>query len=133
MQVNKLINNIRSKVTRQKGSLLKSGLFHFDIQEDGERSRVHLRVDPDGSGLLIVNANRVIHLNPTAVVMAYLILQNTTREQVIKRLKKVYAVTTDQAIHDYTQIADQLQELIKPDGACPIHDLDLEITPPFNT
>ena len=133
MQVNKLINNIRSKVTRQKGSLLKSGLFHFDIQEDGERSRVHLRVDPDGSGLLIVNANRVIHLNPTAVLMAFLILQNTTREHVIKRLKKVYAVTTDQAIHDYTQIAEQLQELIKPDGACPIHDLDLEITPPFNT
>ena len=44
---------------------LKSGLYHYTRQDEDEKSRVHLRIDPDGVGTLIVNANRVMHLNPT--------------------------------------------------------------------
>ena len=43
-----------------------------------EKSRIHLRLDPDGHGTLIVNANRILHLNPTAALMAYLILEGTS-------------------------------------------------------
>ena len=111
----------------------KSGIFHFDFQENGERSRVHLRIDPDNSGLLIVNASKIVHLNPTAVVMAYLILQNTTREKAIQILTKTFDVSSDQALNDYTHTADLLRELIKPDGACPIHDLNLELIQPFSS
>jgi radical SAM protein with 4Fe4S-binding SPASM domain len=113
--------------------LPKSGLFHFDFQENGERSRVHLRIDPDGSGLLIINANRILHLNPTASLMAYLILKNTNHDQAINILTKAFDVSIDQAYNDYTHTVNQLHELIKPDGACPIHDLNLEIIPPFSS
>lgn len=113
--------------------LPKSGLFHFDFQEHGERSRVHLRIDPDGSGLLLVNASSIIHLNPTAALMSYLILQNITRDQAIKTITKKFDVTISQATIDYTQTNNQIQELIKPDGACPIHDLELDIIPPFSS
>ena len=44
-----------------------------------EKSRIHLRIDPDGTGTLIVNANRVMHLNPTAAFMAWLILEGKIR------------------------------------------------------
>ena len=111
----------------------KSGIFHFDFQENGERSRVHLRIDPDASGLLIVNASKIVHLNPTAAVMAYLILQNTTREKAIQILTKTFDVSSNQALNDYTHTADLLRELIKPDGACPIHDLNLEFIHPFSS
>ena len=111
----------------------KSGIFHFDFQENGERSRVHLRIDPDASGLLIVNASKIVHLNPTAAVMAYLILQNTTREKAIQILTKTFDVSSNQALNDYTHTADLLRELIKPDGACPIHDLNLEYIHPFSS
>jgi len=113
--------------------LPKSGIFHFDFQENGERSRVHLRIDPDASGLLIVNASKIVHLNPTAAVMAYLILQNTTREKAIQILTKTFDVSSNQALNDYTHTADLLRELIKPDGACPIHDLNLEFIHPFSS
>ena len=33
--------------------------------------RLHLRIEPDGSGLLIVNASTVVHLNHTAAEYAY--------------------------------------------------------------
>lgn len=111
----------------------KIGIFHFDYQDQGERSRIHLRIDTDGSGLLLVNASRIMHLNPTATVMAYLILQKTPQESAISTLTNTFDAPSDQILIDYTQTANQIHELIKPDGACPIHDLDLEVLPPFTT
>ncbi len=111
----------------------KAGLLHFDYQGDGERSRVHLRTDPDGSGLLIVNASRIMHLNPTAARMAFYILQKIPQKTALHDLSKTYNAPLDRILNDYTQIAEQINELIKPDGACPIHDLNLEVTPPFST
>jgi len=127
------MNKLKFRLTDRSIPLPKPGLFHFDYQENGERSRVHLRIDPDGSGLLIVNASRIMHLNPTAAIMADLILRKIPQEAALSTLARSYEVSADQLLIDYTQIANQLRELIKPDGACPIHDLNLEVTPPFST
>jgi hypothetical protein len=43
-----------------------SGLYHYTRETADEKSRIHLRIDPDGTGTLIVNASSVMHLNPTA-------------------------------------------------------------------
>ena len=112
--------------------LPKPGLHHFDYQENGGRSRIHLRIDPDGSGLLLVNASRIMHLNPTAALMSFYILQKVPQEVALNSLNKIFEVASDQISNDYAQTANQIQELIKPDGACPIHELDLEVTPPFS-
>ena len=130
---NSILNRIKFKSTNHSSLLPKSGIFHFDFQENGGRSRVHLRIDPDDSGLLIVNASKIVHLNPTALVMAYLILQNTDRDKAIRILTKSFDVSKDQASSDYTQTTELLHELIKPDGACPIHDLNLDVIQPFSS
>ena len=127
-----IIKKIKNKVTKRSSLLPESGIFHFDFQDAGERSRVHLRIDPDNSGLIIVNASKIVHLNPTAALMAYLILQKTDRDKAIRILTKNYDVSTAQASEDYAQTDDQLRELIKTDGACPIHELNLELIPPFS-
>ncbi len=108
------------------------GLYHYLYQGEGENSRVHLRIDEDHRGILLVNASRVLHLNETATFMAYLALQKATANQAVKSLRKAYAISSGQAEHDYAQFSDQLLELIRPDGACPIHDLELDITAPFS-
>jgi radical SAM protein with 4Fe4S-binding SPASM domain len=133
VSIRTVINRIKSIFPRRDGFPPKPGLFHFDYQENGERSRIHLRLDPDGSGLLIVNANRIMHLNPTAAQMALMVLQKTSDEIALKTLSKTFDVKVDRLANDYAQIAYQINELIKPDGACPIHDLNLEVTPPFST
>jgi radical SAM protein with 4Fe4S-binding SPASM domain len=107
------------------------GLFHYTYNEREERSRIHLRIDPDHSGLLLVNANRVVHLNPTAAFMAHLVLEQIPREEALRAIRKAYSVPAAQAEHDYTQICDQIGQLIRPDGACPVCELDVEITAPF--
>jgi radical SAM protein with 4Fe4S-binding SPASM domain len=127
-----LVGKIKARVSQQDSIQAKPGLYHFDYQENGERSRVHLRIDPDGSGLLLVNASRIMHLNPTATVMANFLLQKIPQETALKSLSKSFDVPKNQLADDYTKIAEQLHELIKPDGACPIHELDLEVTAPFS-
>jgi radical SAM protein with 4Fe4S-binding SPASM domain len=108
------------------------GIHHFDYQGTGERSRIHLRVEPDGSGILLVNANRILHLNQTAVLMTFLFLKETSEEEAVKTLRRAYRIPVAQARHDYAQILGQISELIRPQGACPVHDLDIEIRPPFS-
>jgi radical SAM protein with 4Fe4S-binding SPASM domain len=108
------------------------GLYKYDYQQGGERARVHLRIDPDGSGILLVNASRVMHLNPSAVLLIYLSLEKKSLYQAIRLIRRVYQVSKSQAGEDYVQIHSQLGELIRPDGACAVCDLDLEIRPPFS-
>ncbi|MGW8143081.1 MAG: hypothetical protein ACWGN2_01720, partial [Anaerolineales bacterium] len=82
------------------------GIYPFEFQSLGERSRIHLRIDGDLSkgeakGILLVNANRVVHLNNTATLMAYFKLNELSDETVINTIKKVYKVSQTQAASDY--------------------------------
>jgi radical SAM protein with 4Fe4S-binding SPASM domain len=108
------------------------GLHHYLREGDGERSRIHLRIDPDGNGILLVNANRILHLNQSAAIMAYLVLEGIADPQATRTITRAYRVSTEQARQDYTNLRSQLDELIRPDGACPIHELDIEAVVPFS-
>ena len=129
------LSGLREKIIAIRGRLNPSGvkLYHYERQSIGERSRIHLRVDADGSGLLTVNANRVMHLNRTASIMAHLALDGTEQQKAIKILLKNFVGNPEQIKQDYMQFLGQIEELIRPNGACPIHDLDIETTPPFST
>lgn len=107
-------------------------LYHYTRQNADEKARIHLRMDDDGHGTLIVNANRILHLNPSAAFMAWLILEEKTEEESLRALTRRYAVSKRQARDDLSAFNSQLSELIRPDGACPIHDLELETSMPFS-
>lgn len=131
------IERIKALFVQSRGDADRSqetsdcGIFHFDIHNPGERSRVHLRLDADGRGTLIVNANRVMHLNPTAALMARLTLEGNPREEVIRRVAAQYRADRRQIGADFDTFHYQLENLIRPDGACAIHDLNLETVAPF--
>jgi radical SAM protein with 4Fe4S-binding SPASM domain len=114
---------------------LESGpkIYHYTRQNEHEKARIHLRIDPDGSGTLIVNANRVLHLNATATLIAWLVLEGKTKEESTRTLTSRYAVSKKQADVDISAFQYQLEELLRPDGACAIHELDLETVMPFST
>ena len=107
-------------------------LHHYQFEGNGEKSRVHLRVDPDGNGTLIVNASSVMHLNPSAAFMAWLALERKTKAECVRALRRRYSVSRGQAESDLAAFLSQFEELIRPDGACPIHELDLEMQMPFS-
>ncbi|HSR47733.1 MAG TPA: radical SAM protein [Anaerolineales bacterium] len=106
-------------------------LQHFDHQTAQGRATVHLRTAPDGSAELFVNANQVFRLNPSAAQMAALSLGETPEREALDLLARLYRADPAQLAVDYSDFQHQLQELIDPAGGCPVHDLELEVTPPF--
>ncbi len=113
-------------------ALPQSGLYHYLKEEQDDKTRIHLRIDPDGQGLLILNANRVVHLNPSAAFMAYLHLEGHEPKQVGRIMQKQFQVRASQAIKDYQDFSTQMETLLDPDGGCPVCDLNLETTAPFS-
>ncbi len=111
---------------------LQPELFHYVIETPGEKSRIHLRIDADGTGTLIVNANRIMHLNPTAAWMGKLILNGKSDAEILKDGAKRWKVESRKLMDDLSTFHFQLSELLRPDGACAIHDLELETTAPFS-
>ncbi len=125
-------DRLSTKVEARAPDLPAPGLYHYVHQAESERSRVHLRVDADGSGVLIVNANRVVHLNPMAVHMAYLALEKRSQAHAVAELTRRYRVPADRVRQDWETTSAQIDELVRPDGACPLHELNLEVTAPFS-
>ena len=47
---------------------LQPGIYHYLASDDSPIPyRLHLRIEEDETGILIVNASTILHLNPTAV------------------------------------------------------------------
>jgi radical SAM protein with 4Fe4S-binding SPASM domain len=126
------MNLFKRVAERKKPAAGSPQLYHYERLQTGERARIHLRVDEDGSGLLLVNASRVVHLNPTAALIARLALEGQPADIAARELTRRYRVSAEQALQDYNQVAAQIDALVRPDGACPLHDLDLEVTAPFS-
>jgi radical SAM protein with 4Fe4S-binding SPASM domain len=115
----------------KRGSSINS-VYHYIRSSEGSRNRIHLRLDPDGSGVLIVNANFLYHLNPSAARMAYLSLEQIPEDEIIKKLGKEYKAPQLQIRKDFLTFNSKLQGLISPSGACPICDYEIETSTPFS-
>lgn len=109
-----------------------AGVYHFLRETPEEKSRIHLRLDKDGSGLLMINANRVFQLNPSAAVMMYMALNKTPQDQAANKLHKHFNAPKSTIALDYILIQDQLEALLSNEY-CPICELDLETTMPFSS
>jgi radical SAM protein with 4Fe4S-binding SPASM domain len=94
--------------------------------------RIHLRIDPDGDGTLLINASRILHLNPTAALMAKSFLEGQPDDQVARELAGRFSVSKQQARHDYANFQRDFENLLEPDSACPVHDLELDTLSPFS-
>ncbi|HEX7556482.1 MAG TPA: PqqD family peptide modification chaperone, partial [Leptolinea sp.] len=112
---------------------VRPGMYQFDRNNASEKCRIHLRVDPDGTGTLLVNAAQIYHLNPSAALMAFLFLKNKSKPEAISRLSQVYQISVDQAKTDYSAFLPTFETLLQPGNICPVCDLELEASTPFST
>jgi hypothetical protein len=49
---------------------IKPGIYEYKRIEGEYKNRIHLRLEKDGHGVLLINANRLYHFNPSAALMA---------------------------------------------------------------
>jgi hypothetical protein len=110
---------------------LSPGIFHYQAPPDAPVPyRLHLRLEPDGTGLLIVNASTILHLNQTAAEFAYHLIKQTPEDQMVHEIADRYRVNREQARQDFRLLNDRIQVLINTPDLDPEMFLDFERTAP---
>jgi hypothetical protein len=124
-------NRIAERFT--KVTPLPEGLHHMEAAPENERPfRVHLRLRKDGSGILIVNAATVLHLNPTAAEYAFHFIKGTAPEEAAKQIAARYRVKKEIALQDFRDFMDRIQTLISTPDLDPVSYLDFERVNPHS-
>lgn len=110
---------------------IPAGVYHLQsAAEDQPPYRVHLRLQPNGSGVLIVNAATVIHLNATAAELAYHFIKGTEPDAVAAQVASRYRVSRSTARKDFQQFAGRIKTLLTTTDVDPVAYMDFErVTP----
>jgi hypothetical protein len=95
--------------------------------------RIHLRLQPDGSGVLIVNAATVLHLNPTAAEYAYHFIKGSAPDVAAREVADRYRVNKKMALKDFNDFTDRIQTLLTTPDLDPVTYLDFERVAPHST
>ena len=112
---------------------LSREVLHYQTPPDADQQyRLHLRVEEDGRGLLVVNAATVLHLNQTATEYARLLIQGVGEEEVAARMARRYRVGRSQARDDYVRLRDHVLTLATTPDLCPVTFLGMERAEPFS-
>lgn len=129
------MNKLRSLIDRYFPPFqpIPAGMYTYNTSgETGYNYRLHLRIDADGTGLLIVNGSTVVQLNQTAAEYAYHLIQNTPADAVAREVSKRYGIKAEQAAQDFAGLSERLQTLIDTPDLDPVTYLDFERNTPYS-
>lgn len=112
---------------------IPAGVYHYQSPADNALNyRLHLRVEGNGSGLLIINASTVLHLNQTATEYAFHLVKQTPEEQVIETIQQRYNVKREKIIQDFSTLKSQIEAMIEIPDLDPVTYLNIERTDPYS-
>jgi radical SAM protein with 4Fe4S-binding SPASM domain len=113
---------------------IKAGLFQYRGQEGDTNFRLHLRIEPDSKGVLVINASRILHLNQTAAEMAKHIIEGDETTVAVKQmLKRYHGVKAERLEQDYNSLKEKIFTLARTDDICPVTYMDINRIEPFET
>lgn len=128
-----LIDRIRELFTPAKP--VPEGVYHYRSgPNEASRYRLHLRVDPGGTGSLIINASTILHLNQTAVEHAKLLIDGVEPGEAGRIIAKRYRVDPKVAQADAERLRETISQLVNTPDLCPVTFFgELEKVEPFQT
>ena len=116
----------------EKAKPLAPGLYNYQSDADSEYPyRLHLRIEKDGEGILIINASTVLHLNQTTTEFAYHMVNETPSDQIIEQLIKRYDIPVLDAKNDFDSFMERIETLINTPDLDPVSYLDFDRQDPY--
>ena len=112
---------------------LPAGIYSYKSPPENPLNyRLHLRLETEGNGLLVVNASTILHLNETAAEYAYYLVNETPENDILSNITSRYNVGRKKAEEDYLKFKEQIETLIKTPDLDPVSFLDIERHIPFS-
>ena len=106
---------------------LSPGFYTYHTSaESPDQFRLHLRVEPDGEGILVVNAATVLHLNQTATEFAYYLIQGKDNVQIVDVMSERYEAPREILMRDVQLFIDQILYLGRQNDLSPSATIGFE-------
>lgn len=114
-----------------KRSKIPTGRYMYRGVGDFAKMALQLRVEPNGQGLLVINANTVLYLNETATAHAYFLMRGMSVEEAVENIKKIYRVKIETARVEHEKLIFTVSTLAQTEEVCPVSYLDIKQVEPF--
>jgi radical SAM protein with 4Fe4S-binding SPASM domain len=130
VQVEGLIKmSFLKKILRSK---IPQGRYTYRGKDEFSGMSLQLRIEQSGQGVMVINANTVLHLNHTASAFAYFFMQGLPQHEVSKKIRRMYHVNAETAKTDYTKLVYTISTLAKTEKVDPVSFLEIEKEEPFS-
>ncbi len=104
---------------------LAPGLYHYVRTFDGAPVRYHLRVEPDGSAVLLANATSALRLSPHGAVAAKALLEGRSVQGAADDMARRFRVPSGgEALASVRGLDARISKMGDPDEAFPMSTLD---------
>jgi radical SAM protein with 4Fe4S-binding SPASM domain len=110
---------------------IPQGRYTYRGKGEFAKMSLQLRIEPDGRGVMVINANTVLHLNKTASVFAYFFMQGKPQSDALKSIRRIYRVGAAKAKEDYEKLVYTISTLAQTEKVCPVSFLEVEKEEPF--
>ncbi len=98
---------------------IRPGLFTYRAALAGGARRIHLRIDADGNGLVLVDATDAIHLNRTAALVAKLALDGTNLDEIVGLLRRTFRMAdVNRLAREASSICEAVHHLTNTTDPC---------------
>ena len=111
--------------------VIPKGRYTYRGKEEFAGMALQLRIEPNGRGVMVINANTVLHLNETASAYAYYFMQGLSENEVLKKIRQRYRVRKAKAKEDYEKLVYTISTLARTERICPVSFLEVEKEEPF--
>jgi len=110
------------------------GIYHVMQEAEGLITRFHLRVERDGSGMLIANAAAAARLSPTGVLIAKDLLDGKSADTVLKDLVANFKGASEDVMRvDIAKVEELFAQITTPGDMYPVFNLDDAALSPYDS
>jgi len=114
-----------------KKKKIPMGRYTYRGEDEFSGMSLQLRVEQAGRGVMVINANTVLHLNQTATAFAYYFMQGIPEKEVLSKISQMYRVKAEKAKVDYEKLIYTISTLAQTEKIDPVTFLEIEKEEPF--
>jgi radical SAM protein with 4Fe4S-binding SPASM domain len=123
---------VLAKMSFFKKKSVPQGRYTYRGTDQFSGMSLQLRIEQSGQGVMVINANTVLHLNHTATAFAYFFMQGLPQKEVLSKIRRMYHVNAKTAQADYEKLVYTISTLAKTEKIDPISFLEIEKEEPFS-